>query len=425
MRVLFVTSTFWPQIGGAEIALHRLMAACQAAGHEVEVITVRRKQAWPLHDALDGIPITRVGGVFRRGELRAGRILSAILYAQVARSALPKLRQADLVFCARMSLLAAIVVSLARWLGKPAIIQIASAGPAPGDPGTDIAASPPLLAGPVTPATPQIYAPPRSWVGAPLLTLRRQHPLGFKALLRAMRGRNVWIVALTEQMRARLLADGFAPERIIIIPNGLDEAGFRAAVPIPPDHAAHPPTAIAVGRHSYEKGMDVLLSAWQIVHAALPEARLVLLGDGPIHAQLREIAARLGVADSVAFRGASPHVAQELGAADVFVLPSRWEGFSNALLEAVFAGLPCAVTDVSGAREMVVPDDNGTIVPVGDYQALAQGIISLLQDRRRAREMGARGRERARARFTQAQVTAQYLACFTRLVAPIDKGMQI
>jgi glycosyltransferase involved in cell wall biosynthesis len=147
----------------------------------------------------------------------------------------------------------------------------------------------------------------------------------------------------------------------------------------------------SVGRLDRQKGLDVLLRALVDV----PEARLVLVGDGDERGSLESLTAELGLSERVRFAGWSDDPRRALASFDVFVLPSRFEGFPLAIVEAMLARLPVVATDVGSVREAVVDGDTGLLVPPEDPEALAMALRALLNDAERRAVFGARGRERA------------------------------
>jgi glycosyltransferase involved in cell wall biosynthesis len=176
-----------------------------------------------------------------------------------------------------------------------------------------------------------------------------------------------------------------------VIPNGAPEADGR---PVPPPAA--PPLVGSLGRLVPEKGFDLLVRAM----ASLPGVNVVLVGDGPARPALELLAAELGVGDRLVITGWRDDARGYLQGLDLFVLPSYFEGFGLAALEAMLAGRAVVATDVGGLGELVVPEVTGLLVRPGDAEALAGAIRSLLDDPATRERMGAEGRALARERYS-------------------------
>ena len=179
-----------------------------------------------------------------------------------------------------------------------------------------------------------------------------------------------------------------------VIPNGVDLAGFSPASP--DDRLAarerlglsEAPLVVCVGRLSRQKGQDVLLAAWPAVRARVPDAQLALVGEGPERDRLQRSAP-----PEVVFAGKRTDVQDWLAAADVVAAPSRWEGMSLALLEALARARPVVASDTPGAAE-ALGRAAGAIVPVEDTQALADALAQRLLDPALASAEGREGRTR-------------------------------
>ncbi|WP_240111432.1 glycosyltransferase [Streptomyces sp. MUM 203J] len=192
---------------------------------------------------------------------------------------------------------------------------------------------------------------------------------------------------------------------------GADRAAARAE--LLPDVAADAPVVVCVGRLCRQKGQDVLLRAWPAVAARLPEARLVLVGDGPSAEALRGAAP-----PSAVFAGAVADAAPWYRAADLAVLPSRWEGMALAPLEAMACGRPVLLTDVDGARESLPPGHAAhCLVPPGDTGALAGALVRLLQRPILRQSLGRQAHRHVVTRFDVRRAGAA-LADLYREVAP-------
>lgn len=203
------------------------------------------------------------------------------------------------------------------------------------------------------------------------------------------------VVCVSEAERATGVHAGITG-RWTVVPNGIDPDRFRPA-PTGPVRAGLAPLAglregaplvVCVGRLCRQKGQDVLLRAWEAVLRRVPDARLVLVGDGPDRDRLRAAAP-----DSVLFTGAVADASPWYQAADLVVLPSRWEGMALAPLEAMACGRPVVVTDVDGARESLPPSFAAAcVVSPDDPRALAGTVGELLLDPVLRASLGDRGR---------------------------------
>ncbi|THA46152.1 glycosyltransferase family 1 protein [Streptomyces sp. A1136] len=182
---------------------------------------------------------------------------------------------------------------------------------------------------------------------------------------------------------------------------GEDRAGARAGLPLPEAFRGDGPLAVCVGRLCPQKGQDILLRAWPEVLGTVPEARLVLVGDGPDGEALRRAAP-----SGVHFAGTADDIRPWLRAADIVVLPSRWEGMALAPLEAMACGRPVLVSDVSGARESLPPGQARLcLVPAEDPTALAKALGRLLAEPRLLTELGEQAGQHARTEFDVRRTT--------------------
>lgn len=186
---------------------------------------------------------------------------------------------------------------------------------------------------------------------------------------------------------------------------GQDKARARAGLPLPAAFrgslADGGLLAVCVGRLCLQKGQDILLRAWPELLGTVPGARLALVGDGPDAERLRHTAP-----SGVLFAGAAPDIRPWLRAADLVVLPSRWEGMALAPLEAMACGRPVLVSDVSGARESLPPGQGRLcLVPPEDPTALAKALGRLLAEPRLLAELGEQARQHARTDFDVRRTT--------------------
>ncbi len=193
-------------------------------------------------------------------------------------------------------------------------------------------------------------------------------------------------------------------------------AAARASLPLLAALEPATPLVVCVGRLCRQKGQDILLRAWRPVVRQMPQARLVLVGDGPDADVLRAIAP-----PSVLFAGAVPDTAPWYRAADLVVLPSRWEGMAVAPLEAMASGRPVVLSDVDGARESLPPGrETLCLTPPEDPPALAAAVSTLLRDEPLRETIGRQGRQHVLSTYDVRQ-TAQAIADVYREVAAVPR----
>lgn len=212
------------------------------------------------------------------------------------------------------------------------------------------------------------------------------------------------IVCVSESDRLRGEARGLLAEWRVI-PNGVDLDAYPAASGEERGSARKRlglgpgPLAVCIGRLCDAKGQDVLLEAWPSVTERVPEARLVLVGDGPNRAMLERLAPR-----GVELAGHRTDVAAWLAATNVVAMPSRREGMSFAMLEALATGRSVVATDVPGARE-ALGEGSGAVIAIGDRRSLADAVAERLLDPERADAEGRAARLRVVERYDLSDAT--------------------
>lgn len=218
------------------------------------------------------------------------------------------------------------------------------------------------------------------------------------------------IVCVSEtELRAGLAARVCTAERATVIPNAVD-----VGPPPPRAEARRPLELVSVGRLAHPKDFSTLIAALDLLPRG--EARLVLVGDGPLRATLeREIEER-GLGEQVELVGEVRDVSPHLRSAEVFVLASRSEGMPMSVLEAMAAGLPVVASDVGGVHEVVDDAATGFLVPPGDAAALAERIERLLRDDGLRAAAGAAGRRRVEERFSLPGWRASHLELYESLL---------
>lgn len=190
-------------------------------------------------------------------------------------------------------------------------------------------------------------------------------------------------------------AYGVPRERLAVVPEGIDAEAWR---PVPRPGGGDRRTVLSVARQYPRKNTETLLRALARVRRRVPAVEARVVGGGPRLPALRELARSLGLDEVVTFLGEledPADVRAEYGAADLFCLPSRQEGFGIVFLEAMASGLPVVAGDAAAVPEVVPDGEAGLLVPPEDEGALADALVRLLEDPELRERMGARGLERA------------------------------
>jgi len=249
---------------------------------------------------------------------------------------------------------------------------------------------------------------------------RRSIPPSWLALERKATELTELIVANSEAVRRDVLSsEGVPPGKVIVIHNGIDLGRFGAARPARQDLglAERAPVAITVANLIVYKGHTHLLRAWEAVTLTVPNAILLLVGEGPARGDLeREVAAR-NLGRNVRFLGSRTDIPPLLASADLLVHPALEEGFCNAILEGMAAGKAVVATDVGGNREAVVDGETGLLVPAGDSGSLAQAVVGLLREEERREALGQAGRMRAERLFGTDAMARRYEELYRGLAA--------
>lgn len=229
------------------------------------------------------------------------------------------------------------------------------------------------------------------------------------------------LVANSQHVRDEAIAlDGVRAERIVVIPNGVplppevDHRDTRSQVRAEFGLTAETPILITVGRLTRQKGHVFLIQSMPAILQKHPETHLFLIGDGELRRPLSALAHELGVQAAVHFLGMRPDVQRLLGAADVFVFPTLWEGMPNALLEAMALGIPAAASSIPETGEILVHEENGLLFPAEDAPGCAAAVLRLLDDGGLRRRLGAAGRVFVAEHFSVERMIANYADLFTR-----------
>lgn len=363
MRILMAVPKYpFPVVGGLERQAHELAKALVQRGHAVHALSSRFDRGQNDSEMNDGIQVHRVEWI----EFRLVRFLLSPF--RLSRILYKLKRDVDLVHVHNISWFGTFVTLSAKALGLPVITKLPNIGN----------------------------------FGIPGM---RCGPLGFLRV--AFLGKSDAIIAMTPESMAELAGIGYPAARVLKVTNGIPL--IPANSPPPRPSQSETLNAVFVGRLSPEKGIRDLLHAWSMarLRAARP-VKLRLIGQGPQESELRAIALALDLGGTIEFLGHCADVPAELANADLFVLPSYGEGNSNAILEAMRAGLPIVASRVGGAVIQVGREGERFLFPPGDRQALADRLFELINDEALRIHLGAVMRDRIEKLFAIDSVAAVY-----------------
>ena len=348
--------------GGAERVMVELCAAWQARGDDVTLLTLD-DGAQDFYAVPDGVRRVALN-LASRSASAAGAIRANVSRTRTLRRAMSDAR-ADVVvsFTDRTNVL---VLMAARGLVMPVVVS-------------------------------ERIDPRRHDIGSAWSMMRRFVYPSASALVLQTEAVRPWADALV------------APARVCVIPNPV-----RAVTTTNAPAGERTCEIVAMGRLVAQKGFDVLIRAFATLAEDFPEWRLVIYGDGPHRAALESRVTGLDLAARISLPGRTAAPDAAYASASIFVLPSRYEGFPNTLLEAMSQGCACVATNCdSGPADLIAHDRNGLLTPVDDVLSLAHSLSTLMDD------------ATLRTRLGQAATEVQQRYALSRIVASWDDVMQM
>jgi glycosyltransferase involved in cell wall biosynthesis len=371
LKIALISRRYPPLIGGAEKVLSYLAPALAVEGADVTVLTampvgrqdVPARETWTPPDGSGTLTVERL-------PTSSLRFVGTTLYMRNLARRL-RAEEFDVVYVSMLKHDAYVAVGVGRERGFPVVLRPEGAG-ATGD-----------------------------------LAWQRWGRFGRRIGERCKQADA--FVSISTAITDELIAEGYDSAKIHALPNG---------VPIPaqpwqprPDWR-DAPHAVFVGRLAPEKGLHTLIDSWPLVLLSFPTARLTLVGEGPERSGLEDRVANLNLGASISLPGVSADPSEILRAADLFVLPSREEGMSIALLEAMALGVPNVATAIPGNQRIVTDGTHGRLVVVDDPSALTRTIIEQWGDLDRAYEMGQEARRRVEDEFSIQSMARKHLELF-------------
>jgi glycosyltransferase involved in cell wall biosynthesis len=247
-------------------------------------------------------------------------------------------------------------------------------------------------------------------------------PLAFSRLSRRTIAGASALIAVNEDARHLLIRSGASPDRVVLIPPGIDTRRFRAGSDRTPSSTVE---ILCVSRLLRRKNVDLVMQAFADVSRRIPEVRLRIVGDGPERPRLTRLAGELDLGEKVAFTGFIPNAAvhEEYHRADIFVNASAAEGFATTCLEALASGLPVVSTNVGGFVDAVQDGKNGYLVSAPDAGNLAAKLSALAENPTLIAELSRGAREVAERKFDwDAAVIPRYRALYERVIQERQQG---
>jgi glycosyltransferase involved in cell wall biosynthesis len=231
-----------------------------------------------------------------------------------------------------------------------------------------------------------------------------------------------YYIAISRKIKEVLVADGLAAERIFVVHSGIDPDRFGAESSkklmsefgIKSDEKV----VINVAHLAGHKGQKYLVQSIPAVLERFPRTRFFIVGGGELMAELKTLAASLGLTDKLVLTGFRKDVGAFYRLADLFVMSSVEEGLGTAVLDALALGKPIVATNSGGIPEMITDGENGLLVPARNPVALAEGISEMLADPHKAQRMAARGPELVKARFSIEAMVAGNINVYGRILSP-------
>jgi glycosyltransferase involved in cell wall biosynthesis len=388
MRVLMVISQFHPIIGGAEKQAKLVAKTLAKKGIDVSILTGWWKFGTPRKETIEGIKIVRNFSCWRIFGIQGIRTLGALVYiVSLGIYLLLHRREYDILHVHQVLYPAFVSAFVGKGLlKKPILVKMGCSG--------------------LTSDTKNI----------------KRFPLGsfqLKYLLKEMD----CLVTVNEEGIKEFLNLGYPLSRIQYIPNGVAPSLDGKT------HYDQVLFLITTVRLDKQKGIDILLKAWARVVTHENNLKLLILGHGPLESELRNMAQTLGIGDSVKFIGEVTHVEEYLKKSDIFVLASRAEGMSNALLEAMSHGLACIATNISGNAELMgmgngskilkgdfIASPNGLLIQPEDIEGLTKAILFLVKNQKERENLGRNGRQYIQKNFSIDLVADKYITLYQRML---------
>jgi glycosyltransferase involved in cell wall biosynthesis len=374
-RIIFVIRYFHPFIGGLEKNTLNLAASLIQKGIDVKIVTSKFSRSWPRHETLKGVPVCRLPSPRIKG-------VGALFFLFFLACHLFKNRSRyNIIHAFQIGYTSALAVFAGKMLQKKTVLTLASSG----------------LGG----------------------DINRHKRTAWGKLFIVLCCLATRIVILNKTMRDELISISYNDHSSVFIPNGVNLREYSSA----PHNTMirkkmglnKDKIIIYTGRLAPEKGLYFLIHAYAKLHTGIP-TKLLILGDGKELQGLRKIIKHYNAEDRIKLLPAVDEVSDFLQIADIFVMPSQFEGLSNSILEAMACGLPVIATRVEGNIDIIQDGINGILVEPNDEQSLINAITRLLANPDNARALGLKAQMMVQQEYSLDKTVEKYVLLYEKLI---------
>ena len=388
LKVVMVVSQFYPIIGGAEKQAQLLAQKLIERGIDIKVVTGRWRLKTSRREIINGVPVFRNFSFWGMFGIKMLRPFGMFMY-MITLSIYLLLRrdQYDIIHVHQVLYPAFVSVLVGKnILRTPVLAKIGCTGL-----NSDV-------------------------------RFIKKYPFG-KFQLNYLIKHLDCLVATNQEGIFEFKAAGYPETKIYHIPNGVS--------PYLGEKTKHRENfnVISTARLDRQKGIDILMRAWAKVISHKKNLKLLILGEGPLKRELKRMAESLKIGDTISFMGLVEVPEDYLKKSEIFVLPSRAEGMSNSLLEAMSIGLSCVATNISGNRELILDERNesisegefligqrGILVNPEDAEGLYKALLHLIQNPEKREEFGNKARQFIQQNYSIDIIADKYIALYQQLL---------
>jgi len=375
MNILFTIRYFYPFIGGTEKQALTLASCLVRKGARVKIVTSRFKKHWPKYEIIEGVEVIRLFSP-------KIKIVGALAFLFCLAVYLIKNREKFfLIHTSQIGYTSSFSILLGILLRKPSLIKLASSG----------------------------------WGG----DIKRAKKTLLGKIFLFMAKKATGIIGLSTTVVQELIEEKVDPSKIHLIQNGIDLMKFKK-IEAKSDlrrklGIADKKTIIYTGRLSPEKGVNFLISSFSKFNKET-DCQLIIIANGSERKRIVQLIKECQISKSTLLIRKADDIASYLNASDLFVLPSRFEGLSNSLLEAMACELPVISTSVGGSVDIIKDGVNGLLVDIDNEDHLIQAISKVLKDSSLANNLGKNARQTIIERCDLDKIAEEYLELYRKLL---------